>query len=123
MTELYNIAAPQKAENSISYLVDSQSGLLTVLATRIVIPLGKHSTFGNQSMRSLTPEISFEEQQVLLVTPQISSVPEKYFKNPIDPLSHCRAQIVEALDFAVERSQHGQLSSRSGNEAVANRLF
>ncbi|MBU2872998.1 CcdB family protein [Marinobacter salexigens] len=37
----------------------------------------------------------------LLLTPQISSVPEKQLKNPIGSLSHFRDQIVEALDLAI----------------------
>jgi len=83
------------------YLVDIQSGLLTDLATRIVIPLGKHSAFGSHSMRGLTPEILFDDQQLLLMTPQISSVAEKHLKNPVGSLSHFRDQIIEALDLAV----------------------
>ncbi|GGC79170.1 CcdB family protein [Marinobacter halophilus] len=83
------------------YLVDIQSGLLTDLATRIVIPLGKHSAFGSQSMRGLTPELSFDDQQLLLMTPQISSVPEKSLKNPVGSLLHFRDQIIAALDLAV----------------------
>lgn len=95
---------PNPSKNSKTqypYLVDIQSGLLTDLATRIVIPLIKHSAFGNQSMRGLTPEISFDDQQLLLMTPQISSVPEKNLRNPVGSLSHFRDQIIAALDLAV----------------------
>jgi toxin CcdB len=52
-------------------------------------------------MRGLTPEISFDDQQLLLMTPQISSVPEKHLKNPVGSLSHFRDQIVGALDLAI----------------------
>lgn len=83
------------------YLVDIQSTLLTDLATRIVIPLGKRSAFGGQTMQGLTPEITFDEQELLLLTPQISSVPEKRLKNPVGSLSHFRDQIVAALDLAI----------------------
>lgn len=58
------------------YLVDIQSSLLSDLATRIVVPLGKRSAFGGEAMQGLTPEISFADQELLLLTPQISSVPE-----------------------------------------------
>ena len=93
---------PSKASRAhFPYLVDIQSSLLTDLATRIVIPLGKHSALGSQSMRGLTPEISFDDQQLLLMTPQISSVPEKHLKNPVGSLSHFRDQIVGALDLAI----------------------
>lgn len=93
---------PSKASRAhYPYLVDIQSSLLTDLATRIVIPLGKHSALGSQSMRGLTPEISFDDQQLLLMTPQISSVPEKHLKSPVGSLSHFRDQIVGTLDLAI----------------------
>ena len=83
------------------YLIDVQSNLLAGLATRIVIPLGCRAAFGGQAMQGLTPEISFADQEFLLMTPQISAVPEKHLKSPIGSLSHCRDQIVRALDFAI----------------------
>lgn len=83
------------------YRVDVQSSLLGELATRIVIPLGNRSAFGNEPMQGLTPEISFGDQALLLLTPQISSVPEKHLKRPIGSLSHFRDQIIGALDLAI----------------------
>lgn len=83
------------------YLLDVQSPHLSELVTRMVIPLGKRSSFGGQAMQGLTPEITFDDQELLLLTPQISSVPAKQLKNPVGSLSHFRNQIVGALDFAV----------------------
>ena len=83
------------------YLVDVQSTLLTDLATRIVIPLGKRTAFGGQSLQGVTPEITFEGQELLLLIPQISSIPEKHLKNPVGTLYHCREQIIAALDLAI----------------------
>lgn len=83
------------------YLVDIQSSLLSELATRIVIPLGKRSTFGGEAMQGLTPEISFGDEELLLLTPQVSSVPVKNLNSPVGSLSHFRDQIVGALDLAV----------------------
>ncbi|WP_281347754.1 CcdB family protein [Marinobacter changyiensis] len=45
--------------------------------------------------------MSFGDQELLLLTPQISSVPEKHLKNPVGSLSHFRDQIVGALGLAV----------------------
>lgn len=83
------------------YLVDIQSSLLADLATRIVIPLGRRSALGGEAMKGLTPEISFAEQELLLLIPQISSMPEKQLKNPVGTLAHFRDQIIAALDLAV----------------------
>lgn len=83
------------------YLVDIQSSLLSDLTTRIVIPLGKRSALGGKAIQELTPEISFGDQELLLLTPQISAVPEKHLKNPIGSLSHFRDKIIGAMDLAV----------------------
>lgn len=83
------------------YLVDIQNSLLSELATRIVIPLGKRSAFDGEAMQGLTPEISFADQELLLLTPQISSVPVKHLQRPVGSLSHFRDQIVGALDLAI----------------------
>ena len=82
------------------YLVDIQSPYLEELATRIVIPLGKASLFNNTAMKKLTPEITFHEEQLLLLTPQISSIAKKLLKQPIGSISHLRDDLTNALDFA-----------------------
>jgi len=83
------------------YIVDIQSVYLEDLATRIVIPLGKASAFANTSMKGLTPEISFHDEKLLLLTPQISSIPKTKLNDPIGSLAHFRTEIVKALDFAI----------------------
>ncbi|MDW0358384.1 CcdB family protein [Halomonas venusta] len=93
---------PSKASKAhYPYLVDIQSSLLNELTTRIVIPLGKRSALGGEAMQGLTPEISFADQELLLLTPQISAISEKHLKNPVGSLSHFRDQIVGALDMAI----------------------
>jgi toxin CcdB len=83
------------------YLVDIQSAVLTDLATRIVIPLGRSSAFGGEAMKRLTPMLSFDGEELLLLTPQIASVPEKQLRKPVGSLAHFREQIVAALDLAI----------------------
>ncbi|MCB1875511.1 MAG: CcdB family protein [Chromatiales bacterium] len=83
------------------YLVDIQSSYLEELATRIVIPLGNASLFGDTSMKGLTPEITFQGEHLLLLTPQISAIPKKQLQEPIGSLSHMRDDLLSALDFAI----------------------
>ncbi|BBA36976.1 CcdB-like toxin protein [Methylocaldum marinum] len=95
-------ANPSKSTKGFyPFLVDIQSPHISELATRIVIPLGKRSDFGNETMKGLTPEITFNAQELLLLVPQISSIPAKLLQNPIGSLSHFRDQIIRALDFAI----------------------
>ncbi len=70
-------------------------------------------------MQGLIPEITFADQELLLLTPQISSVPEKHLKSPIGSLAHAREPIVKALDLAItgiECPQHARLCN--GGEAA-----
>lgn len=93
---------PSKASRKhYPYVLDIQNPYLSDIATRIVIPLGFASSFGNKTMKGLTAEISYEGDSLLLVTPQISSISAKLLKEPIGSLSHFRTQIINALDFAI----------------------
>jgi toxin CcdB len=83
------------------YLVDIQSPYLEELATRIVIPLGKVSLFKDTTMKGLTPEVTFQDEHLLLLTPQLSAIPKKQLKAPIGSLSHMRDGLLNALDFAI----------------------
>ena len=78
------------------YLLDIQSPYISEIATRIVIPLGFASSFRNEAMKVLTPEINYEGKELLLLTPQISSVPIKILKEPVGSLSHFHEQIINA---------------------------
>ncbi|GHE23011.1 CcdB family protein [Halomonas urumqiensis] len=93
---------PSKASKALyPYLVDVQSDILSDLATRLVIPLCKHSDFGGQPIQGLTPQIELEGQALLLLTPQISSIPARHLNHPIGSLAHFRGQIVGALDLVI----------------------
>jgi len=74
---------------------------LNGISTRIVIPLGLKSSFKNEVMSRLTPEISYLEEELLLLTPQLASVLSSILKEPVGSLSHFRDQIIGSLDFAI----------------------
>ena len=93
---------PSKTSRSaFPYLVDIQSPVISDIATRIVIPLGEADLFKNKIMKGLTPEVEYGGERLLLLTPQIASVPTKILKTPIGSLEHFRDGIVSALDFAI----------------------
>ena len=52
-------------------------------------------------MKGLTPEVTFQDEPLLLLTPQISAIPKKQLKAPIGSLSHIRDDLLNALDFAI----------------------
>lgn len=102
MTQFDVYKNPSKATRKfMPYLVDIQSPFLSDLSTRLAIPLGFKSAFKNEAMGRLTPEVSYEGEQLLVLTPQMSSIPSSILKNPIGSLAHFRSEIINSLDFAI----------------------
>lgn len=83
------------------YVVDIQNPLISEITTRIVIPLGKTSYFNDEQMKKLTPVVEYKGEKLLLLTPQIASIPTRRLKNPVGSLSHFRDEIIASLDFAI----------------------
>lgn len=82
-------------------LVDIQHSVLSTLNTRIVIPLSKKDSLHGAVMDVLMPEVMLDDQQYVLMTPQISAVPDRLLSTPIGTLEHCRSHVLAALDFAI----------------------
>lgn len=91
----------KKSREAYPYIIDIQNTLISDIATRIVIPLGKLSHFRNEKLDSLTPTIEYENEQFILLTPQISSMPAYLLKNPIGSVESLRGEIITAIDFAI----------------------
>ena len=83
------------------YILDIQHDFIADISTRIVLPLGKLEYFRNENMNTLTPTIEYEGKELIILTPQISSLPASKLKNPIGSLKHFRNEIISALDFAI----------------------
>ncbi len=83
------------------FRIYTQNAVIADIATRIVIPLGTLNSVKNESMKGLTPEIEYDGKILLLLTPQIASIPANALKHPIGSLSHFRNEIVAAIDFAI----------------------
>lgn len=83
------------------YIVDIQNPIIADIATRIVVPLGLSQHFKHEVMSGLTPEIEYNGDKLLLLIPQVASIPANALTNPIGSLAHFRDEIVSALDFAI----------------------
>lgn len=95
-------ANPSKTtRHAYPFIVDIQSDVVSEIATRIVIPLGRKADFKYEELKKLTLTITYKGEELLLLVPQIASMPAKTLKNPIGSLSHLREEIVAALDFAI----------------------
>ncbi|MFT2112223.1 CcdB family protein [Marinomonas sp. 2405UD68-3] len=52
-------------------------------------------------MHDSTPLIEYEDEQYILLTPQIASIPSKLLKSPIGSIESLRDDIIAAINFAI----------------------
>ena len=83
------------------YLLDVQNPYISDINTRIVIPIGKLALFNNEHLDLLTPVVTFDDQDLILLVPQIASVPAKTLGTKVGTLGQFRDDIVRAIDFAI----------------------
>ena len=82
-------------------LVDLQSDLLEPLATRVVAPLALAASARSRKMETLTPILTVEGKDYLMITPQLAGVAVRELGASVADVSDQRAVIVAALDFLI----------------------
>lgn len=83
----------------IPFLLDVQSDLLRMLATRVVVPLGTVAQLEGIAAERLNPAFEVEGRKVLMLTPELAGVPSKSLARPVANLSVERDAIIAALDL------------------------
>lgn len=83
------------------YLVEFQNSVIEDIATRIVIPLAYAHLFANEYMAKLSPKIEYNDENLILLTPQLASMPKKALSKPIGTIEHLRNEVISSLDFAI----------------------
>jgi toxin CcdB len=91
----------KKTRSAYPFILDIQNAVIYHIATRIVVPLAHTREFKNGAMGGLTPRIGFNGDELLIMIPQIASMPAKLLNQPIGTLEHLRDEIIAALDFAI----------------------
>lgn len=102
MTQFDVYDNPNKAtRKAYPYILDLQNDVIEQIATRIVVPLADYTQMRNEALKGLTPKITYDDKELLILIPQIASMNSKSLKNPIGTLVHLRDEIISALDFAI----------------------
>jgi len=82
-------------------LLDTQSDLLDPPATRVVVPLSPAGATRSRSMQKLTPMLTFEGQEYLMLTPHLAGIPTRELGALAGDLATQRAVITAAVDFLI----------------------
>lgn len=90
----------RSAAGAIPFLLDVQSGFLSDLATRVVVPLAKANDAA-KPMRRLNPRLRVEAREVVMMTDWMAAVPVAALGAPVASLAASRDDIIAALDFLI----------------------
>ncbi len=91
----------KKTRNTYPYILDMQHSLIEDTATRIVAPLGDVKKFRNEELKGLTLKVEFGGENLLVLMPQITSMPTKSLRGSIGTLSYLRDALIASLDLAI----------------------
>src|SRR5689334_4836481 len=85
----------------IPYLLDVQSDLLSLLGTRIVVPLCGADALPGGPAERLNPTLQVEGRKLFLLTQELAGVPRKALGTRVANLASDRDAIVAAVDLAI----------------------
>jgi toxin CcdB len=80
-------------------LLDIQTNLLDSLQTTVVVPLKKLQTNKDKVLTQLTPTLTIESVDYLMLTPQLAGIQRKDLGNAVANVEYARTEILNALDF------------------------
>ena len=89
----------KRSKKAYPYFVNVQSDLLDDLNSRIVIPLSTSETLNNLNAKKLCPILEINEMKFILLTHQITSVPNSTLRVQVTSLEHYRYEILSAIDL------------------------
>ncbi len=88
-----------RTRTAVPYLLDVQSDLLSVLGTRVVVPLYLSEAVGVQAMSRLTPLVSFLGQSLVAMVPELAGIPRRELGPVSGDLAASRGEILQAIDL------------------------
>jgi toxin CcdB len=88
-----------RTKAAFPFLVDVQSDLLEPLNTRVVVPITQARALTKKPVSHLTPELLFNGDRYVLVTPQLAGIGRAELGALAGSLTEERQTILAALDF------------------------
>jgi len=81
------------------YFLNVQNDLLDELNSRVVIPFSTPGSMKYRDAKKLCPIIKVKGIDFVLLTHQITTVPESYLSSKVDEVDAFRTEIISAIDF------------------------
>lgn len=88
-----------RTKGDIPYLLDVQSDVISVLATRMVVPLYRQGALHSKAMTRLTPVVRFKNKPLIAMVPEMAGIHQRDLGPVVGDLPTIRAEIIQAIDL------------------------
>ena len=88
-----------RTNTAVPFLLDVQSELLSMLGTRVVVPLYRPAAADVHAMSRLTPVVQFQGQSLVAMVPELAGIARRELGPQSGELVSARADILQAIDL------------------------
>jgi len=89
----------RSSKADVPYLMDIQSDPVSILETRIVVPLRKAVNFNNKTISKIHISIEIENKKYIVFISELAAIPSGMIGSTIANVIHLRTEIVSAIDL------------------------
>lgn len=90
-----------RTKGDVPFLLDVQSDILSVLATRMVVPLYRPEVVNSKAMTRLTPVLKFQGRSLIAMIPEMAGIHQRDLGAIVGDLPAIRSEIVQAIDLLI----------------------
>ena len=90
-----------RTKGDVPYLLDVQADVLSVLATRMVVPLYHQGAMHSRAMTRLTPVLRFKNKPLIAMVPEMAGIHRRELGTIVGDLPAVRGEIIQAIDLLV----------------------
>ncbi|MDP2875812.1 MAG: CcdB family protein [Holophaga sp.] len=88
-----------RTKGDVPYLLDVQSDVISVLATRMVVPLYRQGIVHSKTMTRLTPVVRLKNKPLIAMVPEMAGIHQRELGTIVGDLSAARGELIQAIDL------------------------
>lgn len=88
-----------RTKGDVPYLLDVQSDLLSILATRMVVPLYRQEAVQSKAMTRLTPVVRVQNLPLIAMVPEMAGIHKRDLGTVVAEAPAQRSELLQAIDL------------------------
>lgn len=93
--------ANPRTKADVPFLLNVQSEVLSILATRMIVPLYRADAIKSKAMTRLTPMVTFKNTSLIAMVPEMAGIHQRDLGPVVGDLTTFRADIIQAIDLLI----------------------